>query len=237
METRDTACPVRVLVVERSEVVRSGVCNMLAADPEIEIAAEIARLEEAPEAHRKLNPGVTLLGLSRELNEEGNSLTRIALQEILRSDPQAHVVVIGASDQNYDLLISVACRAHGALLIDMPGDMLRKAVLSVADGDCVMDPRLTSHFFAQVSRVAFSDGNGFANSDESHELKRPLSIRELQVLKGISDGLSNKEIAVHLGVSTGTVKTHISRIFEKLQVQDRTSAAIMALKRQLFDAA
>lgn len=237
MATKDTACPVRVLVVERSEVVRSGVCNTLAVDPEIEIAAEIARLEEAPEAHRKLNPRVTLLGLSRELNEEGNSLTRIALREILRSDPQAHVVVIGASDQDYDLLMSVACRAHGALLIDMPGDMLRKAVLSVAAGDCVMDPRLTSHFFAQVSRVALSDGNGFASSDAKHELKRPLSIRELQVLRGISDGLSNKEIAVHLGVSTGTVKTHISHIFEKLQVQDRTSAAIMALKRRLFDAA
>ena len=123
-------------------------------------------------------------------------------------------------------------------MLDTSANALCQAVRDVLAGRCVLDPRLTNRLFASVSSTAgtAAQTNGAA-FPPSGNVRRPLSARELDVLRELSGGLRNKEIAGRLGISPGTVKTHVASIFEKLQVNDRTAAAVTAIRLRLLDAA
>lgn len=155
---------------------------------------------------------------------------------ILEPWPGALVIALAHWEHVEDLILAVQEGARGALLLDTSAAALRQAVRDVLAGGCVLDPRLTDRLFASVNSATDTATNGAA-APPSGTLRRPLSARELEVLRELSGGLRNKEIASRLGISAGTVKTHVASIFEKLQVNDRTAAAVAAIHLHLLDAA
>ncbi|MCH8853698.1 MAG: response regulator transcription factor [Planctomycetes bacterium] len=155
---------------------------------------------------------------------------------ILEPWPSALVIALAHRDSVDNLVRAVELGARGALLLDTSAAALRRAVRDVLAGGCVLDPRLTDRMFASVNSTADSAMHSAA-VPPAGTLRRPLSARELEVLRELSGGLRNKEIAGRLGISAGTVKTHVASIFEKLQVNDRTAAAVTAIRLHLLDAA
>ncbi len=225
------------MVAEPAELVREGICSALSVDASYLISSRVERLQDALAACAGAPPDVVIVGLTRNgVDGELNATT--ALRMILEPWPNALVIALAHRDGTDDLVRAVQEGARGALLLDTSAEALRQAVRDVLAGGCVLDPRLTDRLFSSVSSTAdaAANANGAA-SPPSGTLRRPLSARELEVLRELSGGLRNKEIAGRLGISAGTVKTHVASIFEKLHVNDRTAAAVTAIRLRLLDAA
>lgn len=234
-EVVTNAALVRLVIVEPAELIREGICSAFSADASYQISSRVERLQDALAACASAPPDVVIVGLTR--NGIGGELdTTTAIRMILEPWPNALVIALGHRDTVDGLIRAVQEGARGALLLDTSSDALRQAVRDVLAGGCVLDPRLTDRLFASVSSTAETAVNDAA-IPPSDTLRRPLSARELEVLRELSGGLRNKEIAGRLGISAGTVKTHVASIFEKLHVNDRTAAAVAAIRLRLLDAA
>lgn len=230
-----TAPHVRLLVAEPAELVREGICNALSVDASYEISSRVDRLQDALTTWAGAPPDVVIVGLTG--TSAASELTApTALRMILEPWPSARVIALAHRDSVDNLVRAVEQGARGALLLDTSAAALRQAVKDVLAGGCVLDPRLTDRMFASANPTADTVVLRAA-VPPSGTLRRPLSARELEVLRELSGGLRNKEIAGRLGISAGTVKTHVASIFEKLQVNDRTAAAVTAIHLHLLDAA
>ena len=223
---------VRIMVAGSVALVRAGICSAFTTDPGFNIAAEVAWLREVPEAYRRVLPDVTLIGLGH--SEVSGTGEPGVLRQILESNPYASVIALADSDGIQDLFRAVHDGAKGALLLDTPVELLREAVRDVLAGECVLDLRLTRHLFDHVASLPVLETQ---ETKDATSPRHPLSGRELEVLREMSKGLRNKEIAAQLGISTGTVKTHVASIFGKLRVNDRTAAAVSAIQKRLLDVA
>ena len=222
------------MVAESAELVREGICNALSVDVSYEVSSRVDRLQNAVESWAGAPPDVVIVGLTR--TSGANELDATAALRMIREPwPSALVIALAHRDSVDNLVRAVEQGARGALLLDTSAAALRQAVRDVLAGGCVLDPRLTDRMFASANSTATPVHT--AAEPHSDALRRPLSARELEVLRELSGGLRNKEIAGRLGISAGTVKTHVASIFEKLQVNDRTAAAVAAIRLNLLDAA
>jgi len=224
-----------LLIAEPAELIREGICNALSADESYLISSRVDHLQEALASWVGAPPEVVIIGLTRSGAASQLDPTA-ALRMIVELWPSALVIALAHRDSADNLVRAVEQGARGALLLDTSAAALRQAVRDVLAGGCVLDPRLTDRMFASVSSTAETAVHSAA-VPPSGTLRRPLSARELEVLRELSAGLRNKEIAGRLGISAGTVKTHVASIFEKLQVNDRTAAAVAAIHLHLLDAA
>lgn len=229
---------VRVLIADNAELVRRGIRDVLARDGRFSVVGEIARPVDAAEAWLELAPDITFLGLGRDsegYREGSTGLT--ALQQTLRSDPSACVIVLVNEDTAEDVLAPVRAGARGVLLRDASATTLLEATRDVLAGGATLDPRLARSLF---DHLAFGAGPSLS-SEQEHALDPAvlglLSRREQEVLRALARGYRNKEIGAELGVSVGTVKTHLRHIFRKLKVADRTAAVLAALQVRLPKAA
>ncbi|MCH8161175.1 MAG: response regulator transcription factor [Chloroflexi bacterium] len=230
-----TAPQVRLLVAEPAELIREGICSALMADARYLVGGRVDRLQDALTSWAGAPPDVVIVGLTRSGAASELDATA-ALRMIFEPWPHALVIALAHRDSVENLIRAVEQGARGALLLDTTAAALRQAVEDVLAGGCVLDPRLTDRMFATVNSTADTAAHTTADS-HSGTLRRPLSAREVEVLRELSGGLRNKEIAGRLGISAGTVKTHVASIFEKLQVNDRTAAAVAAIHLHLLDAA
>ena len=230
-----TAPNVRLVVAEPAELVRDGICNALSADASYEIGSRVGRLQDALGTWAGAAPDVVIVGLTRRGAGSEPDVTA-TLGMILKPWPNALIIALAHRDSVDNLIRAVEQGARGALLLDTSAAALRQAVGDVLAGGCVLDPRLTDRMFASANSPAETPVRQ-AGGSRPGLLRRPLSARELEVLRELSGGLRNKEIAGRLGISAGTVKTHVASIFEKLQVNDRTAAAVAAIRLHLLDAA
>jgi DNA-binding NarL/FixJ family response regulator len=199
--------PIRILVVDDHAIVRQGFVALLKTLPEFEVIAEAADGKIAVDLHRQLHPDVTLMDL-RLPNMNGVD----AITAIRAETPGARIIVLTTFDGDEDIYRALQAGARGYLLKGMDTDALVDAILSVHAG--------RQRIPAQVAeRLAGRMGGPVLTS------------REVDVLKEIVAGRSNKEIASELNISEATVKTHINSILSKLGVSDRTQAATTALQR------
>jgi DNA-binding NarL/FixJ family response regulator len=199
--------PIRILVVDDHAIVRQGFVALLKTLPEFDVVAEASDGRQAVELHRKLKPDVTLMDL-RLPNMNGVD----AITAIRGESPQARIIVLTTFDGDEDIYRALQAGARGYLLKGMDADALVDAIRSVHAG--------RQRIPAQVAeRLAGRMGGPV------------LTGREVDVLKEIVGGHSNKEIASELNISEATVKTHINSILSKLGVSDRTQAATTALQR------
>jgi DNA-binding NarL/FixJ family response regulator len=163
----------------------------------------------------------------------GSSLRH--LEEIVSSDPGARVIALVDRNDLELVLKAIQGGARAVLVRDAPATALLDAAHDVVDGGAALDMRLASVLFDYLARsmpAALESGPVFDPSTLTG-----LSPREREVLRALAQGYRNKEIAAALGVSVGTVKTHLRHIFRKLKVADRTSAVLLALHVRPADAA
>jgi len=198
---------IRVLVVEDHHVVRQGLVALLNTVPDMRVVAEGADGKQAVELFRQHEPDVTLMDL-RMPTMSGVD----AVIEIRRNFPAARIIVLTTFDGDEDIYRALQAGARAYLLKGMFGDELMDAIRAVHAGKSRIPPAVAERLASRMG----SPG---------------LTARELDVLKLIVAGKSNKEIGEELRISEATVKTHINNILSKLGVTDRTQATTAALQR------
>jgi DNA-binding NarL/FixJ family response regulator len=213
--------PIRVLLVDDQPLVRSGLRMILCPEAGFAIVGECADGAEVADAVRRLGPDVVVMDV-RMKQVDGAEATRR-----LRAIPGSPPVLILTTFKD-DEVLSGALRAGAAgfLLKDAPGEEILRATRLVAGGDAYLDPAVTA-------RVLAADRNSAISDTAAQQRLQELTERELDVLRLIGRGASNAEIAEQLVIGEGTVKTHISRIFDKLDLRDRAAAIVFAFDHGL----
>ena len=212
----------RLLIVDDHPIVRDGLRSMLASETWIDLVGEAASGEEACRLARSLRPALVLMDI-RMPDMDGLAATR----EIKKEFPETSVVMLTIYDDPDYLMEAVAAGAAGYVLKDVARRELLETLRTVAEGGSFLNPDLmarTLRRLAGQTREPVSPAAGPVDR---------LTPRELEVLRLVAQGLSNKEIAAQLVVGLATVKTHVEHVIQKLQVSDRTQAAVFAVTRGL----
>lgn len=213
--------PVRVLIADDRPIFRAGVRGMLKDFPEIEIVGEATNGREAVDRCRRLRPDVVLMDLQMpELG--GIAATRLIIAE----DPERTILALTVSESEEDVVDMVAAGAAGYVLKDVDPVTLARSILEAHGGRFHLDETL-------MRRVVVRLGEALRRRPEVRPLTEPLTEKELQITKLIVAGKGNRAIATNLGVSEGTIKTHIRNIYRKLQVENRAQAAARAIALNL----
>lgn len=213
--------PVRVLIADDRPIFRAGVRGMLKDFPEIEIVGEATNGREAVERCRRLRPDVVLMDLQMpELG--GIAATRLIIAE----DPERTILALTVSESEEDVVDMVAAGAAGYVLKDVDPVALARSILEAHAGRFHLDEAL-------MRRVIVRLGEAIRRRPEVRPLTEPLTDKELQITRLIVAGKGNRAIATNLGVSEGTIKTHIRNIYRKLQVENRAQAAARAIALNL----
>lgn len=210
---------IRILIADDHHVVRRGLAFFLKTQREIEIIGEAVNGKEAVEQARNLKPDLILMDLVMP-EMDGIQATKLIKSEL----PEIKIMMLTSfSDQDH-VIPALEAGASGYQLKDIEPDELIISIKKIMDGENQLHPKATSHLLANLS-----------NKKEEGNLLSELTKRELDVLKEIARGKSNKEIASSLFITEKTVKTHVSNLLSKLELADRTQAALYAVKNQLVD--
>ena len=213
---------IRVLICDDQAVVCDGLEMILSADREIEVAAVAYDGAEALELIPKTNPDIVLMDLMMP-GMNGVQATR----QIRSKYPGIRVLVLTTYAEDEWVFDAIRSGASGYLLKGTPRSELVKAVKGTASGATHIDPDVAGKLFDQVSQSSTPQGTRIAAE---------LSQRELDVLKLLAQGLTNAEIAERLYLTQGTMRNYVSAILAKLDVEDRTQAALLAVKHGIVDA-
>jgi DNA-binding NarL/FixJ family response regulator len=208
---------IRVLLADDQRLVRSGFRMILKAEPGVEVVGEAADGREAIEQARALAPDVVLMDV-RMPNLDGIEATR----RIVGEAEAPRVIVLTTFDEDEYVFGALRAGASGFLLKDAPEDQLVAAIRVAADGGSLFAPSVTRRLIER-----------FAGHSEPPAGLADLTGREREVLTLVARGLSNAEIAAELVVSEHTVKTHVARVLQKLDLRDRTQAVVAAYESGL----
>lgn len=201
---------IRVLCVDDHRLVREGLALIIDRQADMSVVAAASTGEEALVFYREHRPDITIMDL-----QLGGMSGVEAIKAIRRDDPQARVIVLTMYQGDEDIYRALEAGAATYLLKDLPSEDLLKAIREVHDGQRPINPDVQARLAERASRPA-------------------LTPRELQVLQLVSQGLRNREIATALGISEETAQVHVKNILAKLQVNDRTAATAVALRRGII---
>lgn len=204
---------IRLLLVDDHVVVRQGLRMVLALEPDLEIIGEANNGQEALGLIKKLSPQVVLMDLLMPVMD-GVS----AIRAIKKDYPDIEVVALTSVLEDRLVIDAVEAGAAGYLLKESGPEELIEAIRAAAKGEVRLHPKAQKRLIKEV---------------RTPEMRESLTERETETLRLIAKGMSNKEIAENLTVSEVTVKTHVSSILSKLNLQSRTQAALFALKEGL----
>jgi DNA-binding NarL/FixJ family response regulator len=219
----ETAPPVRIVVVDDHSVVRSGFAAILNTQPDFTVIATASEGNEAVRVCRELKPDVVLMDI-RMPGVDGIEATR----QLTASDrEQPRVLILTTFDLDEYVFDALRAGASGFLLKDVTAERLFDAVRVIAAGEALLAPTITRRLIGEFARLTPQREPVVAAALPE------LTWRETEVLKLLAEGLSNPEIAQRLVVSEETVKSHVSRILNKLGLRDRTQAVIAAYERGL----
>ncbi len=215
---------IRLLLADDQRLFREGLRAVLSVQPDFEIVGEAGDGFEAMARAEELKPEVILMDLRmpRLGGVEATRRLRAAL-------PASQVIVLTTFDDDEDVFDALRAGAAGYLLKDVSPEKLADAIRAAARGESFLQPSIAAKVVAEFNRLS--------QPRPTHSLptlREPLSERECQVLRQLAEGRSNKEIASVLQLAEGTVKNHLSNIFGKLGVLDRTQAALRARELRLL---
>jgi two-component system NarL family response regulator len=216
---------VRVLIADDHALVRSGLRSMLDHASDIEVVGEAGDGHQALELAQEHLPDVVIMDIQMG---DGDGVT--ATRRVRDSVPSARVIVLTSHDEDDLVFSAIRAGASGFLLKEVSGQQLANAIRTVADGFSLVHPSVARRVLDEFGRLR--TGESRTSDDQGYS---DLTPREREVLQLIAAGRANKEIGGELGISERTVKTHISNIFSKLQLTDRTQAALYVHNRGLLD--
>jgi DNA-binding NarL/FixJ family response regulator len=206
---------ITVLIADDQELVRTGFRVILEAEGDIEVVAEAPNGAEAVRQAALTRPQVVLMDI-RMPELDGLAAT----EQILRQKEPPTIVLLTTFDRNEYVYRALRAGAAGFLLKDAPSTRLIAAVRAAATGDSLIEPSITQRLVESFAGPPVAEG--------VPERLAPLTERELDVLRRVSRGLSNAEIAAEMVLAETTVKTHVARILAKLGVRDRVQAVVLA---------
>ena len=211
---------IRILIADDQELVRTGFRVVLDAEPDLEVIGEADDGLAAIEAAETLRPDVVLMDI-RMPNLDGIEATR----RIAARDGSPRILILTTFDLDDYVYEALRAGASGFLLKDARAAELRQAVRTVASGDSLLSPAITRRLIESYTRRPPPSLSPAPLAD--------LTPRELEVLRHLARGLSNTEIAGELVVGDATIKTHVARIFSKLDLHDRAQAVVLAYESGL----
>lgn len=198
---------IKIMIVDDHPVVREGLSRIIVSESGMEVIAEAGTGAEALTQYRKLRPDIVLMDMRMP------EMTGLQTIEAIRKEfSNARIIILSTYDLEEDIYQSLQAGARGYILKDSPRNELLASIRRVHAGERVIPPNIATRLAERIG------GN-------------ELTAREFEVLKLIVKGRSNKQIGDDLGISEGTVKSHVNNILDKLGVTDRTQAMSVALKR------
>ncbi|MDR3578085.1 MAG: response regulator transcription factor [Anaerolineaceae bacterium] len=210
---------IRILIADDHPVVRRGLVMVISNEIDMEVIAEAINGEEAVEKALALKPDIVLMDLQMPRK---NGIE--AMLEIKQAEPAIRILVLSSFTDDERVFPAIKGGASGYLLKDSLPDVLLNAIREIAQGRPSLDPIIAEKLMHEV-----------AHPETTPNVGDKLTKRELEVLKQISQGKNNHEIAEMLVVSERTVSTHISNILNKLHLENRTQAALYAFRQGLVD--
>ncbi len=208
--------PIKILLVDDQPLFREGLRTLLSVHSDFEVVGEAGNGQEALHLVRSARPAVVLMDLQMPVLD-GVAATRRLHEE----QPECRVIVLTTFDDDEMVFDGLRAGAVGYLLKDAPSEKLAEAIRVAARGETFLQPSVAAKVVAEFARLT-------RKSEPSSSFREPLSEREVEILRLITTGSSNREIADTLFLAEGTVKNHVTNILGKLGVRDRTQAAIMA---------
>ena len=210
--------PIRVMIADDHSLIREGLRQLLEFDGSIKIVGEASNGEECLNKLEEFNPEVLLLDINMP---EKNGID--VLKQMKADQSQIRVLILTVHNELEYLISAVDIGVDGYILKDSESSELKKAIRVVRDGESYIQPKLIPAM-----------NNQLINRDADKDKIDSLTNRELEVLVQVANGMFNKEIATNLNISERTVKNHISNIFKKIDVSDRTQAAVFAIKNNII---
>ena len=209
--------PIRLLLVDDQRLLREGMRILLELEPDLDVVGEAVNGVEALTRYAELRPDVVLMDVKMP-EMDGVAATR----QLLISHPQAKVIILTTFDDDEYVFEGIRAGALGYLLKALSGAELADAIRTVAAGGALIEPSVARKVMAEFARTSHP------SAQSAQKLIEPLSEREIDVLRLLANGLSNREIAGQLFLAEGTVKNYVSSAMQKLSVRDRTQAALRA---------
>jgi DNA-binding NarL/FixJ family response regulator len=214
---------INILIADDQELMRDGLATILNLRPEINVAGTAKDGQEAYEKAKELGVDLVLMDI-RMPNKNGVEGTKLIREHL----PNVKVFMLTTFKDSELIFEALEEGASGYLLKDMPTDTIVQAIMTVYAGGVVLPPELTTQVIKELKRT-----NELETQKNAHQVPssiKELTERELEVLVQLGHGCSNKEIADKLFITEGTVKNHVSNIISKLELRDRTQAAIFAVR-------
>lgn len=211
---------INVMIVDDQPLVREGLGSLLALRPEIEVVGTAEDGEQALEQALRLHPDLILMDIRMPgvNGVEGTKRIRARL-------PDVKVLMLTTFSDSEYIFEALEEGASGYLLKDMPTDTIVQAIMTVHHGGVVLPKDFTVQVLSELRKK-----NKLEPSTDMPAVLASLTARELEILRSLGQGLNNKEIAEAMFITEGTVKNHVSNVIQKLDVRDRTQAAIFAVR-------
>jgi DNA-binding NarL/FixJ family response regulator len=213
---------IRVLICDDHALFRRGLVMVLESEDDIEIAGEAEDGDDAVRKAEELAPDVVLMDV-RMPKMSGIEATRAIAEAV----PTTRILMLTVSDEEEDLYEAVKAGATGYLLKEISIEEVANAIRAVVTGQSLISPSMASKLLSEF--------NNLAKQAQQRVLVPKLTDRELQVLKLVAQGMSNREVAEELFISENTVKNHVRNILEKLHLHSRMEAVVYAVREKLLD--
>jgi len=220
----DSGDIIRVLIADDQALFRRGLYVVLGTEDKIKVVAEAENGEEAIAKSEELAPDVVLMDV-RMPRVNGIEAAR----RIRETSPSTKILMLTVSDEEDDLYEAIKAGANGYLLKEISVEEVAEAIRAVAQGQSLISPSMASKLLNEFNALA-------KRAEERNQYPAPtLTSRELEVLRLVARGMSNREIADDLFISENTVKNHVRNILEKLHLHSRMEAVIYAVRARLLD--
>ncbi len=210
---------ISIVIADDHKMVREGIKQLLELETSFVVVGEASDGYECLNVVNKVNPDIVLLDINMP-NLDGLQTLRI-----MRQQGMSNKVILLTINSDADYVIrAMEYKCNGYVLKDSDFDTLKNAITIVEEGETYIEPSLTTDI-----------NSNLVKREVIKEKLEELTVREVEVLKMLSKGLLNKEIAATLNISERTVKNHVSNIFKKINVSDRTQAAVFAIRHNIVD--